>query len=245
MNFSHVYEEERFLHNPKFRWIDCTHLQGTDCYCDPEAESRLKKLIAPYSVEGIHWIDSGDYHYLTKIWTDKIDYPFSLVVFDHHPDMQPSLFEGLLSCGCWVRTMLEENKYLQKVCIIGASEQLKKETEGYDQRLLYYSEQTLNHEEAWKLFSKFYLNEPVYMSVDKDVLSKSYINTNWDQGSMTLPQLRKLMDVILYREEIIGIDICGEAKGTLDDVMLGMEGELRNEQTNENLFDFIRKHHWN
>lgn len=40
MNFTHVYEQERFLSNSHFRWIDCTDLNGTDCYCDAEAAMR-------------------------------------------------------------------------------------------------------------------------------------------------------------------------------------------------------------
>ena len=83
-----------FLRATPCQWVDCTHLRGTQCYCDSEGERRLRALLAPYPPEGIHLIDSGDYHYVTKLWTDKIDHPFSLIVFDHHPDMQPPLFEG-------------------------------------------------------------------------------------------------------------------------------------------------------
>lgn len=42
-----------------------------------------------------------------------------MVVFDHHPDMQPSLFDEMLSCGSWVKTMLDTNKFLRKVLIVG------------------------------------------------------------------------------------------------------------------------------
>lgn len=210
LNFTHAYENMAFLHGDRYRWIDCTHLSGTECYCDAEGEARLREMLAPYPPEGIHLIDSGDYHYVTRLWTDKIHYPFSLVLFDHHPDMQPPLFDSMLSCGSWVRDMLDNNPYLQKVCIVGASEKLKKETEGYDRRLLYFSEQTLKYREAWHLFSQFYLNTPVYVSVDKDVLVPRYATTNWDQGSLSLSQLESLLLVILRHEKVIGVDICGE-----------------------------------
>lgn len=239
MNFSHAYEEERFFKSPYFEWIDCTHLQGTDCYCDPEAAKTIKELISPYSPEGIHWIDSGNYHYLTKFWTDKIDRPFSMIVFDHHPDMQPALFSELLSCGCWVRAMLDTNPLLQKVCIIGASDSLKKETEGYDNRIRYYSEQTMQHENVWKEFSHNHLNEPVYVSVDKDVLAPEYAATNWDQGSLTLEELKKILSIIMHNERIIGIDICGEAPESMGQMHDWFESEEKNEHTNEELFSFI------
>ena len=136
LNFTHAYETQPFLRRYPASWVDCTGLQGTDCYCSPESYGKLQELLAPFSPEGLHLIDSGDYHYVTKLWTDKIDQPFSLVLFDHHPDMQPTLFDELLSCGCWVRTMLDTNPLLQKVCIIGANETLKNEIEGYDKRLM-------------------------------------------------------------------------------------------------------------
>ena len=129
LNFTHAYEPMTFLHDTSCRWIDCTRLHGTACYCDTDGEAQLRRLLAPYPPEGIHLIDSGDYHYVTKLWTDKIDHPFSLIVFDHHPDMQPPLFESLLSCGCWVRTVLDTNPHVQKVCIVGATEKLKQETQ--------------------------------------------------------------------------------------------------------------------
>ena len=85
MNFTGVYDYEAFAWNNKFIWLDCRHLYGTDGYCDREGALALKGMIADYPAEGVHFIDSGNYHYLTKFWTDKLETPFSLIVFDHHP----------------------------------------------------------------------------------------------------------------------------------------------------------------
>ena len=93
MNFTGVYAHEVFARNNQFIWLDCRHLSGTRGYCDKEGIRKLKRVIAGYPAEGIHFIDSGNYHYLTKLWTDKLRVPFSLIVFDHHPDMQPPLWE--------------------------------------------------------------------------------------------------------------------------------------------------------
>ena len=81
-------------------------------------------MIADYPAEGVHFIDSGNYHYLTKFWTDKLETPFSLIVFDHHPDMQPPLFDNILSCGSWVKDILDHNNNCKKVIIVGASDKL-------------------------------------------------------------------------------------------------------------------------
>lgn len=41
MNFTGVYDYESFLRNPKIKWLDCRHLNGTECYCDEEEASAL------------------------------------------------------------------------------------------------------------------------------------------------------------------------------------------------------------
>lgn len=92
-------------------------MNGTECYCDEEGASALQRMIADYSPQGIHFIDSGNYHYVTKFWTDKLATPFALLVFDHHPDMQPPLFEHILSCGSWVKDVLDTNANCKKVII--------------------------------------------------------------------------------------------------------------------------------
>lgn len=239
MNFTHVYEQERFMDNLRFKWLDCTDMYGTDCYCDEHAAQEIKARISSFSPEGIHFIDSGNYHYISKFWTDKIREPFSLIVFDHHPDMQPSLFDKLMSCGCWVKEVLDSNPYLRKVCIIGASEALIKSLHpDYGSRLKFYSEVELSHEEGWKLFSEEHLNEPVYISVDKDVLDRNSAVTNWDQGSLPLPELEEVLSAILKKENVIGIDICGECSSSLD--VFEEERELEiNSKANRELLNLI------
>ena len=48
MNFTHVYEQERFINDIHFQWIDCTDLNGTNCYCDAEAAKVIRQRMAPY-----------------------------------------------------------------------------------------------------------------------------------------------------------------------------------------------------
>ena len=138
-------------------WMDCAKIAGTDCYCDDEAVKEINKLIDESlgtnfacgissetatrneecetaaknegceTAAGIHFFDNGNYHYMSKIWTDRITEPFDLVVFDHHPDMQPPRFGDILSCGGWVKKVLEENKFIQNVVIIGVADHLIEE----------------------------------------------------------------------------------------------------------------------
>ena len=37
MNFSHVYENEKFYLSEEYNWVDCTNIIGTNGYCDESA----------------------------------------------------------------------------------------------------------------------------------------------------------------------------------------------------------------
>ena len=232
MNFSGVYELETFAHNPAFVHLDCTHLSGTDCYCDPEAAQKIRALISPYPAEGIHFIDSGDYHYLTEFWTDKLDRPFSLILFDHHTDMQTPLFDELLSCGSWVKSMLDHNNLLRKVYLIGLSEeQAATLPTAYLDRVIAYTDTCLH--KHLRESAPLALAEPVYLSIDKDVLDTRSAATNWDQGSLTLNELKTLLALILRHEHVIGIDICGECASTIHQISTDPAVRLDNEANAE------------
>lgn len=238
MNFTGVYNYESFARNRQFVWLDCQHLNGTECYCDEEGA--LQRMIADYSPQGIHFIDSGNYHYVTKFWTDKLTTPFALLVFDHHPDMQPPLFEHILSCGSWVKDVLDTNANCKKVIIAGASGRLLQEVpKEYGDRIHFYSESSLDQEAGWKAFASEHVSEPVYISIDKDVLDPSSAITNWDQGSLTLSELEQLLAVVFRQERVIGIDICGECPATLNLFEEMRETEIDN-RANGELLRFCR-----
>lgn len=106
INISGVYEEEGQI-LPGATTVDLKELPGTCCYCDSEAESAIRQAISPLPLAAVHWIDTGDYHYISKLWMEKIDVPFVLALFDNHPDDQQTAFGGLLSCGSWVQAARE------------------------------------------------------------------------------------------------------------------------------------------
>ena len=55
----------------------------------------------------------------------------------------------MLSCGSWVKDMLDWNMLCKKVVIVGASDKLIRTVpEEYGQRVSFYSEATLAHEKA-------------------------------------------------------------------------------------------------
>ena len=140
-DFTGVYDNQPFMQELRqkaadsadIHWLDCTKIVGTDCYCDDDAIKEINELIdnaernsnnKAENTPSIHFFDNGNYHYMSKLWTDKVQEPFSLVVFDHHPDMQPPRFGGILSCGGWVLEVLKSNPFVQNVTIIGVADRL-------------------------------------------------------------------------------------------------------------------------
>ena len=69
------------------------------------------------------------------------------------------------------------------------------------------------------------------ISIDKDVLSKDFASTDWDQGTMTLESLEALLKAYSAGREIIGADICGcfpeSEGGTCEDASLNLDADRR------------------
>ena len=92
MNFSGIYREEEFWKNRQVSWIELQDVCGTNCYCDEEAIAEINKRTENYPTAGIHFIDSGNYHYMTRLWLTRMDQPFCLLVYDNHTDMHLRLW---------------------------------------------------------------------------------------------------------------------------------------------------------
>lgn len=241
MNFTGVYETESFFKDIDADWIDCKNISGTFGYCDADAANTIKRKIEKYTPHGIHFIDSGNFHYVSKFWTDKIKTPFSLCVFDHHTDMQPSLFDNILSCGNWIKSALDTNPNLKKVAIIGADDKLLENIDSkYKKRLLLYSQSELTHKESWSKFAFENINEPIYLSIDKDVLDTNSARTDWDQGNLSLNDLELLLHIIIEKEDIIGADICGEYTD-MQSIIPNNEHQNINNKSNKELLNFFIK----
>ncbi len=236
MNFSGIYEEEEFWKDRQVSWIEVSDICGTNCYCDDEAAAEINKRTESHSVAGVHFIDSGNYHYMTKLWLNRIKEPFALLVYDNHTDMQPPAFGEILSCGGWIAASLTELENLRRVILIGpgeadytqvdeklkdrviflSREKLQKMT---DVRINEFLADTVSSVCKWRTGSsetdaKEFL--PLYISVDKDVLCAEDARTTWSQGDMRLTTLLSGVQTVLECAKetggiIAGVDICGEA----------------------------------
>lgn len=244
----------------KVHWMDCTGISGTDCYCDDDALAEINKMMdavcantaanfAVNAAAGIHFFDNGNYHYNSKLWTDRIQEEFDLVIFDHHPDMQPPRFAGILSCGGWVKEVLDNNKFVRNVVLIGVADHLIEEIknepsaefEKYADRVTFVPESTLQSNEAIEALASL-RSESIYISIDKDALSLQDAVTNWDQGSLTFTQLEQTLRALFANHKILGVDICGERANNQDFAEGIDEGsaDSTNNSLNEKLLEAIR-----
>ncbi|MBO7412978.1 MAG: arginase family protein [Fibrobacter sp.] len=260
-DFSGVYSEQKFMQSlresSKALWLDSTGIAGTDCYCDDDAVVAIRGQIADAGIqnaEGIHFIDGGNYHYMSKIWTDMVQEPFTLVVFDHHPDMQAPRFGGILSCGSWVLEVLNTNKFAEQVILIGVADHLVDEIRqeiasdtcsdapSILDKVTFIKESELGKEIPGRLSSLVSVGEPVeplssklYLSIDKDALAPAFAATNWDQGSLSTESLKNIIAGLAASHKIIGVDICGERARDIED----SRADVLNNGLNQELAEFL------
>ena len=209
--------------------LDFTTLSGTTGFCDDAAADEIRRRIAGFPARGIHFLDNGNFHYLTRFWCEKISEDFALVVYDHHVDLRKPVFPGLMSCGSWIRDVLLRNSHCRAVLIIGPecaqADIIERELQSLvaeDQPLrasapvrvcCFTEDDILDGRVARELPHLLdALHLPVYISIDKDVLSRKVLRTNWDQGIMTEAEFRHELDRFAMGPDIhiLGVDICGE-----------------------------------
>lgn len=171
--------------------VCCTDMEQTRCYCSAESYEKLRRRISDVPLNAVHHIDTGDFHYLTGLFLERIDEPFELLLFDNHSDTQPLAFEepGMVSCGSWVAKALGSNGMLRSVWSFGVGG-ARSEVESAGQRA---ADCPL----------------PVYISVDLDVLSPDEFSANWDQGAMRYEELAQTITECAAGRKVIGADICG------------------------------------
>ena len=255
--------------------LDFTTLSGTNGFCDDAAADEIRRRIADFPARGLHFLDNGNYHYLTRFWCEKITEDFALVVYDHHVDLRKPVFPGLMSCGSWIRDVLLRNSHCRAVLIIGperaqadiierelqsladednfsdesvsgtaAGPRMIADSAVHDRtpsasdvnlpahtwtfvrpkadnqssplsaRVSCFTEDDILDGRAARELPHILdaLRLPVYISIDKDVLSRKVLRTNWDQGIMTEAEFRHELDRFTMDPDIhiLGADICGE-----------------------------------
>ena len=206
--------------------LNCKDINGTNCYCDDYAKERLRKRLQDVSLERVHFIDSGNYHYLSYFFLERIQEDFALVLLDHHPDYQPPSFGDILSCGGWVKNAFEEFEHLKKVYMVDVDEDLFYQLKDVPPEIC-----LLKKDELEKISADL----PIYVSLDKDVLSEDEAATDWDQGDMKISELLDIMSV-LQEHRLLGVDVCGEKKEAPTDSEIEINRKI-NETINETIYN--------
>lgn len=199
-NFTNVYKNQDFYEFVEHLIFEESSLCGVKGYLSKEMEKYLREQISIQNIEcNIHFLDSGNYHYLSYLYLEQVKEPFNLIVFDNHTDMNKSSIGELITCGSWIRESYNNNKFLNNIFMVGVSKK-------------YIDECDLKSNNIYFLDSIMGIDKvlPVYLSIDKDVLSKEIFNSDWDSGNMTMEYLLSEIEHLLRYYEILGIDICGE-----------------------------------
>ena len=193
--------------------VDLRDVPGTGGYCDDAARAVIRERLSALPLDAVHFIDGGNYHYLSLFFAERVREPFALALYDHHSDMQPSAFGGLLSCGSWALDLLEGESFCRQIALIGAGDD-QVVPDAVSDRVT-----RVSAESAPDAFRSLPADLPVYISVDKDVLSPSAAITDWDQGTMTERALTESLKAIGMNRRIIGMDICGEGEDSRHDAL--------------------------
>lgn len=215
LDFDHSYKWQGFLRDLSAEWIDLTDLVGTKRYCARETLAVIGQRLRQRRQPGVTLIGSGNYHYVTYLLLSEIDTPFTLVLFDYHSDMLDPPDETVVSCGSWVLKALRELPLLRQVLIIGARpeavENFPRESSLLRHRVFIFDPVTsANTRAILPVVMSRLSNTDVYVSIDKDVLDPADAVTDWEQGTMKLAELTRLMRFIASYRRLCGADICGE-----------------------------------
>lgn len=246
LDFTHSYSADWIERNKELKVIDCSDIAGTDMYCTREAEEELERRISAFPLRGIHFIDSGNYHYMTRIFTKRISEPYNLLFFDNHNDMQPTMIPELLSCGAWAKQTIEDDEDLQKLFLIGPDEKAINDINVANaDKLVCISREELREwnmkEKLAECLAEIDMRLPLYVSIDKDVMSEEYARTNWNQGEMSLVTLKEILEYIynMLKENgsgVVSVDICGELPYKDASFKEAVRAEKINRRTNQELY---------
>ena len=87
VDFDETYYEQTKLLNYSHERLDFRDLMHVNLFCGKDSFHILEERLSDRKQKGITFIGSGNYHYLTYLLINEITKPFTLVLFDNHPDL--------------------------------------------------------------------------------------------------------------------------------------------------------------
>lgn len=197
-------------------------------------DSLIKSLPKPWIV----FLGSGDYHYFSYFLIRNLPRRPYLILLDNHFDMDATP-NSVLSCGSWVRECLKYN-LIEGVLVVGASFASKPIDFG-DIRVHYIPNPNSYISYSFlKKLSKYDL----YLSIDKDVLDPSILQTNWDQGCMKQASLFKWLFLIKETRKVIGVDFCGDCHEDPIFNLVNINNKKAHQEINNKIVYLFTKHYY-
>lgn len=209
IHFDETYFSQQKLLSYPHDDINFLKMKHVNLYCEEDSLIILKKRLQKRERKGITFLGSGNYHYVSYLLLKERQKPFTLVLFDNHPDLGigEKQDQKLLSCGSWVSYALDNIPLLKQVMIIGPTAVSDKRIR---QPRTYLFPFDGSHHYSIKSILSAIPTPNIYISIDKDVIKPPEVLTNWDQGIMDIHALTSYMNVLLKEKQVEGIDICGE-----------------------------------
>lgn len=192
-------------------------------YAAKRAISECANRLSRYGAmqRNLYLFGSGDFHHLTLLLLEQIDFPFAFIVFDNHTDC--SFPYPKYHCGNWMyhAARLEMCKMILHV---GATEPHG----AFGRRIISSLAKSgklalLSGAECMEpggvdkfkkmVFENGFNTLPVYVSIDKDVLCGDEAPGDWDNGTMKMSILSKMLESIADSCLVASADITGEHGG--------------------------------
>jgi arginase family enzyme len=211
LHFDEQYYSQMKLLQTAHEDLDFRNLKHVNLYCEDTLLRQIGKQLEKRNQKGITFLGNGNFHYVSLLLLKELTKPFTLVLFDNHPDLGSAQHQdqSLISCGTWVSHALKKIPLLQQVVIIGPTTFMNYTPTS--PRVVIFPFDGRHHYSSKSILSTIHTPN-VYISIDKDVLSPSEVTTNWDQGIMTIENLTHFLKLIFKQKQVMGIDICGEAQ---------------------------------
>ena len=204
--------------------------------CRMSALRRLQAQVEPAlrTDPPVVFMGSGDYHHVSFLLIERLrrlGERVQVVVFDNHPDNMRYPFG--IHCGSWV-WHVSRLPFVARIHVVGITSTDVERVHAIENhlgplrsgRVVYWC--VGRNLGALRLFgvrdSRSFptmseliprlgaelvdAREPVYLSIDKDVLAYDVVQTNWDQGVMRLEELETAIRML--RGRVIGSDVVGD-----------------------------------
>ena len=196
----------------------------------------LEASLAPQLQElhGPVFMGSGDYHHISFLLIERLRQvrePVRVVVFDNHPDNMRYPFG--IHCGSWV-WHVSRLAHVASVEVLGITSTDVSAGHAWENHLRPLRQNKLrygcigrdvgllqklgargasSYASTAELLAAFSTSlatnqTPIYLSIDKDVLSPQDVHTNWDQGCMRWSELGAIIEQL--RGRLVGCDVTGE-----------------------------------